>query len=141
MAAIVLLALTLPLAGVLWSADRMLKTQRTRAAAAPAEGGALRAALEEIADRRLAPAALGGPVIEMVVGDFDLELTRLTGLARGCGGHAVTTFRNEGEVRVAVQVPEERAKEFVAEFAPAEERRPPAGPVVLVVLRKPSASK
>jgi hypothetical protein len=113
MVGVSVLALGLPLAGVLlFALTARFKTESPAAAADPQ----LTKTLEDISEKALAPKALEtgerGPV-RLETPDVAARAAAVTKLARSVGGSAMPASSADGEERLWVSVPEKRVPAFV----------------------------
>jgi hypothetical protein len=112
MIGICLLALALPLAGVIW----FLSTLRFSADTPPVDVPQLTAALEEISAKTLAPGTLESGEREAIRLETPNPTERVAGvikLARSVGGTAFPVTEESGAQRLWVSVPEKRLPAFV----------------------------
>jgi hypothetical protein len=138
-----LLALALPLAGVILTLQELTKSGKSRASHESGSdvSDALQSRLEGIADRKLVPEeGLGGNFgIELTTGQVRGERERIEGLLKSYGGIAIPTFESETEIRLLVRVPVEHVGEFLASCRPGKEAgvvRDPSGGLLEVVIKR-----
>ena len=139
MATIVLLAMILPLAGVLWSADRMARARTKVPGSQSSEP--LRGALEQAATRIFSAPALGDPEILVEAHDPRLRSFEIEKVAQALGGSALRVVDGETEVRLLVEIPSEKAARFAAacESSLSLESRRNGGRSILIVVVRPPA--
>ena len=143
MIAVCLIALALPLAGVILTLQRLAKSGEPQASheAGPGVSEALQGTLEGIADRKLAPEELSGGTseIELTADELSGERARIEGLIKSYGGIAIPTLESEAEIRLLVSIPVEHLGEFLAACRSGKEGGPlrdPAGGLVEVVIKR-----
>ena len=138
-----LIALALPLAGVILTLQKLAKSGEPQASQEAGSGvsEALQGTLEGIADRKLAPEDLlgGHAEIELTTGELSGERARIEGLLKSYGGIAIPTLESEAEIRLLVRVPAEHLEEFLAACRPGKDGRTvgdPSGGLVEVVIKR-----
>lgn len=146
MLAAMLIALALPLAGVILTLQSLTRVGEAQAPQESESGvsGALKSMLEGIADEKLAPAELGDgdASIELTTGELLGERARVEGLLKSYGGFAVPTLESEAEIRLLVQVPAEHLEEFLVSLHGGKERgaaHEAFGGLLKVVIKKANA--
>ena len=138
-----LIALALPLAGVILTLQSFTKAGEPQAAqeSKPGVSEALENMLEGIADEKLAPEELGGGEarIELIADELNGEKVRIEGLLKSYGGIAIPTLESQAEIRLLVQVPAENFEDFLVACRDGKERGPvrdPSGGLLEVVIKK-----
>ena len=138
-----LIALALPLAGVILTLQSLTKAGEAQAPQESESGvsDALKSMLEGIADEKLAPEELrnGDARIELTTGELNEERVRIEGLLKSYGGFAIPTLESEAEIRLLVQVPAEHLEEFRVSLRDGKERGPvddASGGLLKVVIKK-----
>ena len=108
-----LIALALPLAGVILTLQSL--TKRELQESGPGVSEALQNMLEGIADEKLAPEELRGSEarIELIADELNGEKVRIEGLLKSYGGIAIPTLESEAEIRLLVQIPDKHLEEFL----------------------------
>ena len=142
MIGVCLIALALPLAGVILTLQTLAKRGESQASQEAGSGvsAALQGTLEGIADRKLAPEELvaGNVVIELTADELSRERARVEGVLKSYGGIAIPTLESEGEIRLLVRVPADHLGEFLAACS-RKDGTPvadPSGGLVEVVIKK-----
>jgi hypothetical protein len=139
-----LIALALPLAGVILTLQSLTKAGEAQAPQESESGvsDALKSMLEGIADEKLAPEELrnGDARIELTTGELNGERVRIEGLLKSYGGFAIPTLESEAEIRLLVQVPAEHLEEFLVSLRDGKEKggaiNDASGGVLKVVIKK-----
>jgi hypothetical protein len=136
---ICLVALALPLAGVILTLHNLTRGGAPQAQEAPESSvsGALENVLEGIADKRLAPGELESEGMKIELGAVDVreERARVERLLKSVGGIAIPTAETESEIRLLVRVPKDRLGEFLTACM-GEGAAPPAGDLLEIVIKK-----
>ena len=143
MIGVCLIALALPLAGVILTLQELARSGEPQSSRDAGSGvsEALQGTLEGIADRNLAPEELvgGNVVIELTADELAGERARVEGLLKSYGGIAIPTVESEVEIRLLVSVPAEHLGEFLAACRSGKDGRPagdPSGGLVEVVIKR-----
>lgn len=134
-----LIALALPLAGVILTLQSL--TKREPQESGPGVSEALQNMLEGIADEKLAPEELRGSEarIELIADELNGEKARIEGLLKSYGGIAIPTLESEAEIRLLVQIPGEHLEEFLVACRAGKEGGPvndPSGGLLEVVIKR-----
>jgi hypothetical protein len=134
-----LIALALPLAGVILTLQSL--TKREPQESGPCVSEALQNMLEGIADEKLAPEELRGSEarIELIADELNGEKVRIEGLLKSYGGIAIPTLESEAEIRLLVQIPGEHLEEFLVACRAGKEGGPvndPSGGLLEVVIKR-----
>ena len=113
-AAVVLLALSAPVAMVIISVSNL--TKKSPPPPAAADSGPLQNALEDIAAKTLAPSALndGQLRVEILADDPVKELVRIEGLLKIFQAAALPPSMEKGNVRLLVSVAQNQSKDFIS---------------------------
>jgi hypothetical protein len=137
-----LIALALPLAGVILTLQELARSGEPQSSRDAGSGvsEALQGTLEGIADRKLAPEELvdGNVEIELTADEVSGERARVEGVLKSFGGIAIPTLESQAEVRLLVSVPAEHLEEFIAACSGKDSPpvRDPSGGLVEVVIKK-----
>ena len=109
--AVTMLALTLPITGVVLAFRGVIKprhAEQQQQAFVP-----LQKALEEIAQKNLAPETLTTPSVYLQVVDLEHETKRIDGLIRAFSGVGFPSDPGENEIRLLVQLPTRQVQAFI----------------------------
>ncbi len=145
-AVVALLALAPPMAFVILSLRTTFGPKPAPPSAAAAETSApLQKALEDIADKSLAPPSLdeaSGSVVNLETNDPERELARVEALAKNFDAVALPAAREGGQIRLRVSLAENQSANFVQACLekksppPVADNTDPARVLVEVVIKK-----
>jgi hypothetical protein len=134
-----LIALALPLGGVILTLHKLTQSPAPQETASGSSEG-LQSRLEGIVDEKLAPARLppSEARIELITDDLNDERAYVSDLLASYGGSSISRFESEAEIRLLVQVPAEHLEDFLAacQAKESESIGIPSGGFLEVVIKK-----
>lgn len=136
MIAVVFAALTIPVAGVVISAQRAIKGSAQPAVLpAPAEAqpvAGLQQSLGGLAEQVLLPVETM-VTVSVTTSDINQEVARIQKLGEALGGEIIITREQEGESILMAKFPSDQAKVFLSAFKKSDVGLATEGPVFLQI--------